>query len=975
MTLENAIIVEGMQIFDATKNTKESFFDKNFWLGRLMNWVMQDPSFKIDLFRFVDVLPMLLTKEQLTKHVQEYLIKKDRKLPTLINAALRATNFPLTKSMALAAIKKNVVELAERFIAGVDIKNAEKDLVKLLNQGYCFTIDLLGEKTLSYLDADDYQHRYEALIMDLPSLIAKHQKDSIEKNPPNISLKASALSCNLNALDPKTSVHDLKQRALPLLRLAKSRNIFINFDMENYEYHEIVTDLFHDIAADDEFKSWPHLGIVVQAYLKESHRHLEDLIALAKARKSPITVRLVKGAYWDYEVVSSQKLSQDPPVFLSKEETDQNYEHLSCVMIDNIHHIYPAFGSHNIRSLAHAIAYAKSKNLDPSRYEIQMLNGMAETERRVFLDRGHKVRIYVPLGEMLPGMSYLVRRLLENTSQMSFLKLSHHDDEDPYMLLKRPMPIVKKSEAIPDGQFINSPHADFTDIEVRAKMASAIKIVKNSLPYKVPVVLNGKEFFGETTLTRFCPSDLKLEIAQCSLADLSQAQIAVDYCVDSFRDLQKLPLTTRQNHLFALAEILEQDRYLLAAIMSFEVGKTWSEADADVAEAIDFCAFYAHRANFEIGPQNLSNISGERNILRYQGRGPSVIIAPWNFPLAIITGMSVAAYLAGNPIIIKPSEHSSLTAYMLYERMMKAAFLPNAVQFLPGVGENLGPVLVGHQDVANICFTGSMKVGHEIARLANTVTPHQRQMKKVICEMGGKNAIIIDDDADLDEAISNVLMSAFGYAGQKCSAASRLILVGVIKDQFLPRFIEAVRSIKMGVATDPSTFLGPVVDQEAYDRLKKIIARLQSDLSVQICYQGDFIDDGFFIPPVIVLVKEVDHWLMQEELFGPIIALYHAHDLKHAIHVANSTKYALTGGFFSRSPQNINYAMENFDVGNLYINQKCTGALVQRQPFGGFKMSGTGIKAGGPNYLLNFVDAKVSSENTMRRGFTPEISV
>ncbi|HXW54001.1 MAG TPA: aldehyde dehydrogenase family protein, partial [Myxococcota bacterium] len=569
---------------------------------------------------------------------------------------------------------------------------------------------------------------------------------------------------------------------------------------------------------------------------------------------------------------------------------------------------------------------------------------------------------------------YLVRRLLENTSQMGFIKLSHHDHKDKTALLAPP-DISKPGESPKTtGSFINAGHADFSDVSVRERFISAITEISRGLPLNIPIVINQRHLFSEKKLIRTCPSDLSLEVAHVNLASVSHAEDAMKASMDAALAMRTLPLATRMQHLLSLANVLESERYNLSALMCLEVGKTWAEADADVAEAIDFCRYYAEMAGVEILPKKMGDIPSEHNILSYQGRGPSLIIAPWNFPLAIICGMSVAAYVSGNPIIMKPSEQSSATAYRLYQYMIKADFLKEAVQFLPGVGEELGPYLVAHRHTANICFTGSKKVGHEIMKLANTVFEGQVQMKRVICEMGGKNAIIVDDDADLDEAVFVILKSAFSYAGQKCSAASRLILLKTIKHQCLQRLINATKSIKMGSALDPSVFMGPVVDKEAFDRLNRTIKRLENDPQVFIHYLGEPLPKGYFLAPMILEVSDPRHWVMQEELFGPILAVYGADNLEQAVMIANDTSYALTGAFLSRSPKNIAYVLDRFLVGNLYINQKCTGAIVARQPFGGFKMSGTGIKAGGPGYLLNLVDLKVVSENTMRQGFTPEIS-
>ncbi len=963
---EKSIVLEGKELFIGIRNEKESLFDKQYWLGRMMEWVMKDPKFKVDLFRFVDVLPVLSDKDQVAKHIEEYLLHKDREIPLLMGTALKAASFSFARGMAAAAIRKNVSDMAQKFILGDNLSSAEKALLKLEKQGFCFTIDLLGEKTLSYQEADGYFQRYCDLINNLPSLLKQSPS-----NPPNISIKVSALSPNLREEDPRYSIDEAKKRVLPILRLAKQQNVFINFDLESYQSHEIISQLFNEIILSEEFIDWPHLGIVVQAYLKESLMHLRALIENAKKRGTPISIRLVKGAYWDYEVVKAEQLGHECPVFLDKALTDQNYERLSKLLLDEIDFVRPCFGSHNIRSLAHAIAYAKQKNIDPGRYEIQMLYGMAESERKVLLNRGHNLRIYVPLGDMLPGMSYLVRRLLENTSQMSFVKKSHHDQESEDKLLEAPMPNLNIS-AQPKAPFVNESLLDFTSVEVRTCFQDALEKIRLQLPINVPVVIGNQEQKNLDTMPRKCPSETSLIVSQVKLGSIQQAEAAIEICLSSELDL--VSVENRANHLEDLAKILREDRYIFAALIVYEVGKTWAEADADVAEAIDFCRYYALAARSELAPPPLGQVSGEENVMYYQARGSTIIIAPWNFPLAILCGMSVAAYVAGNPIILKPAEQSSATAYFLYQRMIRAGFSATSVHFLPGRGEIVGRHLVSHPAIANICFTGSMAVGHEISRAANTVVDRQKQMKKVIVEMGGKNAIIIDDDADLDEAVSAVLKSAFVYAGQKCSAASRIILVGSIAEPFIERLQAAASSFKIGSAIDPSTFMGPVIDVEAFSRLQEKIALLKQDNSLKTIHLGEEVPGGYFVPPAIFLVKDENHWLMQEELFGPILALYAAADLAHALRVANNSKYALTGAIFSRSPVNIAKTKELFRVGNLYINQKCTGAMVNRQPFGGFKMSGTGLKAGGPHYLLNFVDAKAISENTMRRGFAPEVS-
>jgi RHH-type proline utilization regulon transcriptional repressor/proline dehydrogenase/delta 1-pyrroline-5-carboxylate dehydrogenase len=369
-------------------------------------------------------------------------------------------------------------------------------------------------------------------------------------------------------------------------------------------------------------------------------------------------------------------------------------------------------------------------------------------------------------------------------------------------------------------------------------------------------------------------------------------------------------------------------------------------------------------------------VAGEENEYFYEPRGVAVVIAPWNFPLAILTGMATAALVTGNPIILKPAEQSSVIAAKLMDVIQEAGLPRGVANFLPGVGEEIGPTLVEHPDVAIIAFTGSLGVGLWINEHAAKTPKSQDHVKRVIAEMGGKNAVIVDADADLDEAVKGVVDSAFGYQGQKCSAGSRAIVLEPVYEAFLARLIEATKSLKVTPAEDPGCAVGPVIDADARARIEKMIDTGKSES--HLAYAGDLgplKSEGCYVAPTVFADVPPTAVIAQEEIFGPVLSVIKARDLEHALEIANGTKYALTGGFFSRSPRNIDAVRRRFRVGNLYINRKSTGALVDRQPFGGFKLSGIGSKAGGPDYLLQFVLPRVITENTMRRGFAPGAEV
>lgn len=985
IVLEHDIQRLGRDLQKRLEGKEPGFFEADYWQGLLMNWAMRDTALKTDLFRLVDALPALPGNAQIARHAREYLLADGRQLPTGLGLALRATKNPLAASISAFVIKHNVRQMAGRFIVGQDAQHARAKLKKLWNQGFGFTVDLLGEATVNETESQAYAQRYAELIEFLPGEAAQWKENEILEHGPagaipraNISLKLSAMDHLLDPADPDGGVERLLQRVRPLLLRAKELGAFINFDLEQWNLHEITYRLFERVSLNPDFVSWPHLGIVVQAYLKNAHQDVDRLLALSQQRGTPLTIRLVKGAYWDYEVIHAGLHGYACPVFRQKTHTDANYERLARRLFQHGESLHAAFGTHNLRTLSAVLARADSLGLKPGSFEMQMLYGMAESERDLLRSLGHRVRLYAPIGDLITGMAYLVRRLLENTSNSSFLRLSHHDHVDIGKLLAAP-------EAAPDEQaesvsdwahdlqapFQSCPLSDFTVETTRAAFAKAITEVGKQMPWQVPVVIDGHARSDEAVLYHVTPND-RAQIATkthpATLQDVEQAITSAKKAWPAWRDL---PLETRAARVNELGARLERDRLRFVAMEVHEQAKPWREADADVAEASDFCRYYARQALIELGSRTQGNLPGEINALTYEGRGLCAVIAPWNFPLAILCGMTAAALVAGNAVLLKPSEQAGAIALVFHQHALAAGIPPEILQFLPGEGDVMGDALVRHPDVVQIAFTGSCEVGTAILKLAAEVVPGQSMLKRVVCEMGGKNAIIVDDDADLDEAVTGVMSSAFGYAGQKCSACSRVIVVGRIRENFINRLSMAAADLVAQSATLPECFLPPVIDEASYDKLWKIIN--EPGAGILQGFRNEVLEGGWFVPPTLFEVDDPQHPLMQRELFGPVLAIYAACDFSHALEVANTSDFALTGTVYSRSPRHLELARREFRVGNLYLNRPCTGAQVHRQPFGGFKMSGIGTKAGGPGYLLNFAEMRVCTENTMRRGFAPEI--
>jgi RHH-type proline utilization regulon transcriptional repressor/proline dehydrogenase/delta 1-pyrroline-5-carboxylate dehydrogenase len=689
------------------------------------------------------------------------------------------------------------------------------------------------------------------------------------------------------------------------------------------------------------------------------------LFRWARRRRRRVGVRLVKGAYWDSEIAWAKQKGWPIPVFLEKAETDASYERLSRLLLEGHDVIDPAFGSHNLRSLAHAIVAAKEIGVPVNGYEIQMLYGMAEPVRQAIIENGQRVRVYLPVGELLPGISYLIRRLMENTSNTSFLRQTYAEKRAVDGLIQAPAQGASKTELSKEDKqrrgFRNQAAIDFSRAHNRANFAAALEEIRGN--FSKPRRRRSGDWLESVN-----PANGKEVVGSVRIASLEDAAKAIDTAVRFFPEWRETAAEKRAEILFKAAEIMRQRRWQLAAAEVFEVGKGWREADADVCEAIDYLDYYGHEMLRLAPPRETQQLPGETNIYLYEPRGVAAVIAPWNFPLAILTGMTAAVLATGNCALMKPAEQSPVMGVYLHEILLNAGLPNDACQLLQGGGE-LGAYLVRSPKVHVIAFTGSRDVGLEILREANTRRSGQDHVKRVVCEMGGKNAVIVDDDADLDEAVIHIIDSAFGYQGQKCSAASRVMILEGAHDRLLARLVDALRSLKIGPPEDPRNGIGPVIDGEAK---KRIAGHIHDGKKKSRCVlEMDAPAEGHFVGPVIFDDVDPRSRLAQEEIFGPVLSVIKARDFAHALAIANDSQFALTGGVFSRSPAHIELARKEFRVGNLYINRGITGAIVERQPFGGLKLSGIGSKAGGPDYLMQFLEPRTISENTLRHGFVP----
>ncbi|WP_145949866.1 L-glutamate gamma-semialdehyde dehydrogenase [Paenibacillus sp. Y412MC10] len=510
--------------------------------------------------------------------------------------------------------------------------------------------------------------------------------------------------------------------------------------------------------------------------------------------------------------------------------------------------------------------------------------------------------------------------------------------------------------------FQNEPFTDFNQPEHREAFLKALAAVKGQLGHRYPVVIGGKEVYTEQELVSRNPGHVREVVGRMSQAGTDLAEQAMQQAQKSFATWKRTTATERAALLLKAASLLRQRKHEFSAWMVVEAGKNWAEADADTAEAIDFMEYYAREAvrlSETSLHQPLPRVPGEENRLQYIPLGVGIIIPPWNFPLAICAGMTTAAVVTGNTVLLKPATNTSVIAYQFFKLMKEAGFPDGVINFVPGSGAVIGDYLTAHPQTRFISFTGSKEVGLRINKLAAEQAEGQIWIKRVVAEMGGKDGIVVDETADLEAAAKAIVVSAFGYQGQKCSAGSRAIIVESVYDQVLARVTELTNLLEVGPAEDNAP-VGPVIDEKSRDKILEYIGIGREE--GRLVTGGEQVGEaGYYIRPAIFTDVPVKGRIMQEEIFGPVLAIVSARDWEEAIEIYNDTEFGLTGSFFSTDESRISAALERMHCGNLYVNRKCTGALVGGQPFGGFNMSGTDSKAGGHDYLLLFTQAKVTS--------------
>ena len=969
------------ELVKKTANYRSSSFEKISDYG--LSLTAQFDLIRVHLLKFLALLPSL-DHDKTGKEVKRNLLESLRRLNEDSKAigvqnkrGVRQFPFYLTIVFSLghklasfvpAGLLTSVVRfmvrmMARRFIAGESINTCHDTLRNLRQSKREATLDQLGELVVSAKEADEYFEKVLQLIHGLKQHIPRGETNKAGILNAHVSIKVSALSHDFRPQAFESTYAKVAPRLRRILQEAMREEVFINVDAEHYHYRDLVLEIYGKVLLETpDLGQFSQTGIVIQAYLRDGSKHLSDVVELAKKRKVRMPIRLVKGAYWDAETIEGEAHQFTPPQFLNKEESDLHFRQLAYQALKNHEHIQLAVGSHNLQDHAFVESMRELRFPNAPVIEHQCLHMTYEALSHGLAAMGWPTRNYMPIGNLLVGMAYLVRRIMENSSQVGVLSIMRSHQKASGLISPVEVHLAKKkSGSLHFDSFITQLKSDFSPVRpLKLYVSKERKSLEDAVKDLEEYFKANQDFFKNSVGTKITCSS-RPELILGSVKETSNAEAvktveeAQNALLKSFWSKQSLALY-RVSILLKAADLMLLKRNKLAALMIYEAGKTMTEALADVDEAIDFINFYSRQ---EI---NL-HLTGER----LTNRGVISVIAPWNFPLAIPCGMAVAPLIAGNAVILKPAEQTPLIGIELYKILIEAGVPKDILYIVLGDGEVVGAPLVTHAMTAGVVFTGSKNVGtwiykhsaHEVIEHYHHQIPMQ---KKIITEMGGKNAIIVTNNCELDETISGILYAAFGHSGQKCSAASRVIVHKEVKDALVMRLVQAIKDLKVGESLDPSTSVSPLISQEDQQRVIKIVEdakdeaiRVGGKILIDRSFEklpGHCVGPALFELPASQ-AKKKESWA-QREIFGPVIHLTEYESLIEAVELFNGTEYALTGGIYSQSQDDIDFLLRFLRAGNLYVNRPNTGARVAIEPFGGFKLSGTGPKAGGSDYVNEF---------------------
>ncbi|OOE64572.1 bifunctional proline dehydrogenase/L-glutamate gamma-semialdehyde dehydrogenase [Salinivibrio sp. IB868] len=878
---------------------------------------------------------------------------------SVINRLVNKMSEPVIRQAMHQAMKI----MGHQFVLGRDIDEAQKNGEGPRNNGFTYSFDMLGEAALTQEDAKAYLADYLQAIESVGEAKSSYQGPS-----PSVSIKLSALHPRYEAANYDRMMNEMFDTVLVLLKRAREKDVAITIDAEEADRLELSLALFEKLYRDPVVQGWGKFGLVVQAYSKRALPVITWLAALAKEQGDVIPMRLVKGAYWDSEIKLCQQGGHHGyPVFTRKEATDVSY--LACARFLLSEHvrglIYPQFASHNAHTIAAIASMATHQD-----FEFQRLHGMGDAlynhAKALF---NTEVRIYAPVGSHKDLLPYLVRRLLENGANSSFVHRLVDarcpiDDliADPVDTLRANQTLHNDRIPLPldiFGASRKNSQGVATDIDSEWQpFTASVAPFMSAYQWQAGPIVNGQRLAGDTHPIA-APYDREEPVGQVDWATSDQVNNALDIAANAYPEWSKTAVSERGKYLLDLADKLEANLGELVAICHREAGKTIHDSIDEVREAVDFLRYYPEQAEALQGePLSYTGFDGQIQSVSYQGRGVFTCISPWNFPLAIFLGQVSAALVAGNTVVAKPAEQTSIIAYRAIELLLETGIPAGVIQLLPGSGPVVGAPLTEDSRIAGVAFTGSTPTAQRITR---TLAERDADPVPVVAETGGQNAMLVDSTALPEQVVRDVLRSAFASAGQRCSALRVLYIQEDIADRVISLIKGAMAELSVGRPERLSTDVGPVIDQTAKDKLLAHIEQMKRSgkLVTQVPLSSEC-DKGTFVPPTAFEIRSIDQ--LSEEHFGPILHIvrYRANELDKVIDDINRTGFGLTMGVHSRNETTCAHIEHRARVGNCYVNRDQVGAVVGVQPFGGRGLSGTGPKAGGPHYLYRFTQASVN---------------
>ena len=880
----------------------------------------------------------------------------------------------ITKSSSAVAIrpavKKFMQFLGRKFVMGETIEAALKRAANVEPYGYRYSYDMLGEGAKTDHDAGRYHQAYVAAI----HAIGQYANNKGPIHGPGISIKLSALHPRYEWSHRQDVMRELVPRVTELMLTAKQYNIAVTIDAEEAARLDLSLDVVEAVLANTDFGDWQGIGLAVQAYQKRAPTVLDCLADLARKYQRRLMIRLVKGAYWDYEIKNSQELGlENYPVFTRKNATDVSYLACARKMLNNLDVFYPQFATHNAYSIAAILDMAQG-----AAFEFQCLHGMGQkVYDHIVGEKNLSIpcRIYAPVGSHQDLLGYLMRRLLENGANTSFINLITNQAISLDELLRDPIERLRSLDCTPHPH-IPLPRHIYGASRLNAKgMDLSNQFTLNTLD-KTMEKADSQEWLAEPMISShqsssdwhsvMSPSDTTKRVGKARFATEQEVDLAFQAATQAFEAWNATPVNERAACLEKMADLLEVNMENFMMLACTEAGKSVSNAVGEVREAIDFCRYYADMAKKTLKPIALPGPTGESNELHMHGRGVIVCISPWNFPLAIFLGQVSAALVTGNCVLAKPAEQTPLIAAYAVTLLHQAGVPAAVLQLLPGTGEVVGRRLVADKRTAGVMFTGSTETAKSINQV---LSAKDGPIVPLIAETGGMNAMIVDSSALPEQVVVDVLSSAFDSAGQRCSALRILFVQDDIAEKIITMLTGAMQRLVVDQPWVLSTDVGPVIDDEALKTLQAHQAAMQHQAT--LLYQvplAESLSKGYYFAPCVFELKDLSQ--LKREVFGPILHIirYAANDIDNVVDQINNTGFGLTLGIHSRIKQFANDIIVKAKVGNIYVNRNIIGAVVGVQPFGGEGLSGTGPKAGGPHYLYRLCTERTVTINTTAAG-------